>query len=357
MKQVQTEDEKQDTKLKTARRIRYMLTALLAGLTVFNAVDKYTDTYSYKKLVISKGKSIFYNKPITKDEIINCIKTSNLTEEEKNYLENTEFFDFYEKLAKKYNYDCDLVYDSLEGLTIEEMPEKDKEERQKTLGFVKPTEPKIIYIRDYNKQDIRLVLKVLAHEYIHKFSDPLNINSCFLGEALTEILRTEFYGGGRAIGYQVEVIITKMLMETIGAEPVAALGLFNEEGPLREELGKYLNKEETDLLIEGLMSEELFKNDGPMNNKRMLDRISDLFERKYGYDVALDQIMMLISHSETKVVLNRNYFKESSESSYDVLEPLEDAQQMIVGDEFGYLKLPGNDEAHTLGRFNNEKAN
>ena len=273
----------------------YFIYVLMLSLTpIFANIDTISRTPFMQKYVMTKGKSVFVNRYIKKEEIIKAIRNSNLKEEEKEYLINSNFIDDFTKYVKDKRYDCDIVINNMNNLHVREMSEEYSEQHPGAIGCVNVREPGIINIKNYNSLTPEEIYESLPHEFIHLLQYGILDSGTFICEASAELLAREYYRQPKTLYYEEEVKVLKMIAETIGKDALEDLIYRGKIEVLEKEISQYLEKEETEELIRRMTSPEERKDNEVGNAFKIRALVAKLFENKYGYNMYEDEVMLSI---------------------------------------------------------------
>lgn len=254
------------------------------------------------------------NNYITVDEMINLINNStNLNEEEKEYLINENFF---EDIVEYINYgiNSQIIAYKLVDMDIVDFTEEEKEWKTDSNGFY--DEGNLLHVKNYNglTKDNH---DTVSHEFIHMF-DNIYYNYPYVHEASDSLFNYEYYTK-ESKSYSEQQIRLKVLMEIIGPEIIWKYYFgVNSDEILENSIKNYLNEEESKELLE-LFKTKKSKNDNidiEEVHKRVDELLGIMYYNKHNDYIYNDEIITAIYNN---LVISRNYFNITNQiipSSY-----------------------------------------
>ena len=246
--------------------------------------------------------------PITTNELVNAIKTSqHLTDEEKGILCNEDYFNFlleYSDSNRNYN-----LRQNLNSINVEYF---DSSSQSNADGYTDPLHPNTIYILNKHTDDNELVYAILIHEFIH-LTQNNNLYS-YIKESSDEIIKDEFYKKD-IIAYSECVKRTKILMEIIGPEPVIECNFSSSSESFTNAVKEYLPEDEANDLLYLLRTPASTINDPNFDSESLnaqIDKyLAKMYKNKTGNDIKDD---ILIRSIYNNIAKNRVYFNQSLEN-------------------------------------------
>ena len=246
--------------------------------------------------------------PITTNELVNAIKTSqHLTDEEKGILCNEDYFNFlleYSDSNRNYN-----LRQNLNSINIEYF---DSSSQSNADGYTDPLHPNTIYILNKHTDNNELVYAILIHEFVH-LTQNNNLYS-YIKESSDEIIKDEFYKKD-IIAYSECVKRTKILMEIIGPEPVIECNFSSSSESFTDAIKEYLPEDEANDLLYLLRTPASTINDPNFDleslNAQIDKYLAKMYKNKTGNDIKDD---ILIRSIYNNVAKNRVYFNQSLEN-------------------------------------------
>ncbi|MBR1376863.1 MAG: hypothetical protein IJ565_03515 [Bacilli bacterium] len=275
----------------------------LFSLVVALIVSKYNGfPWEVSKKIINK---IEYEDIDVDDLKEKIYSSSKLTDEEKEYLYNEEFFEDILEEVNSSNYMKYSYHNKFDNITIKSFSNDEIFSRQNTLGYYNLLLPNKLYILDYDSIDEDNT-DVIAHEFIHLCQDSCEYN--MLKEATAEIVSYEYYPQTKMESYGMEVKSVKKIMEIIGSEPIWNYIFTGDFSMIEERVKPYLTDEEYKEFLDDL-SFDPDNAEQRLNHKKSLDRLCEiLYQNIYGKSIYEDKIINLIMSSDES--LQRYYFNE-----------------------------------------------
>ncbi len=290
---------------KTKRNIKLVIGALVAANTIatFIPVPSARETsqsfYSFDEIVTAD---------ITLEEMKNMIYSSTkLTEEEKEFLYNEALFEDVlpyinqsERMKKLYR----LKFDNLDVKSYGDFIKK----MYHASGLYFSNSSSNLYVAYYEGIGIDED-DTLAHEYMHATQD-VDAYSFFI-EPAAEIAAHEYYGAPIE-DYKEEVKLLKLLMETIGSEPIKQYVYTGDFSLIEERVRPNLSDEEYAEFLECI--KESVHIDNKLRNHRLNAILRSLYLNIYGEPMSHDEIIGEIKSGNRS--LHRYYFNNRNEEYY-----------------------------------------
>ena len=237
----------------------------------------------YKKVTHRPiANAIFNFKDVTLDDVNEKIYSSNLIDDQKDYLYNEQFFNDILPYVNSNQVSKFKLDKKLNNVNINIYGWDWFGKFAEVAGYYYPLTYNTININGKYSSDIQH--DTIPHEFIHLCQDSFEYN--LISEACAEIMAYEYYDTCED-AYYAERYLVKKLMEIIGPDPVKEYCFTGCFESIEEELRKYLtNSEYNEILPLFKMKttttafyneEEENKNKGKLND--MLDMI---YERKNG---------------------------------------------------------------------------
>ena len=251
---------------------------------------------------------------LTVDDIKETIySSSNLTDDEKDYLSNTNYFNDILPYINK-GVLSKIYFDShLENMAISPFSEDPNGlYSDNTEGYYTLFHPRTLFIRDY--ENIGLYNEdVVSHEFVHMCQIPVNRE--IITEASAEIISSEYFENASIDSYYREVAITKILMEIIGSKPIWNYNFTGDFSMIEKEVKPYLNDED----YENFMKIKTYSTDAKTHTEdctKIMASLENLYRAKYDREMLSDPI---IDHIINKKCIRRYYFNKefiNNENSY-----------------------------------------
>lgn len=238
-------------------------------------------------------------KEITADELKKDIYTSSLTDEEKKYLYNSDFFIDVLKTINDSKISTSDLRKKIEKINIQSYEDDDTRE-----GYYTHQTQNTIYISDYTSLNYQKK-DTLAHEFIHLCQS----NNCeynMILEATAEIISKEYYDLTTINSYINEVKNLKVLMEIIGPRIIWNYVLTNDKEPLEKALKKYLDDVDYDIFISCLSINQNDEQDRKIKSTKISNLLDIMYYSKYQKNINDDLVISLIRNYD--ISLRRYYF-------------------------------------------------
>ena len=290
-------------------------------------LKKYTKISALFALIFC---SLIYlvNKPklsINTDDIIKLIEESdNLTDDEKAFLINEEFFNdltYYISTSGLENRTIDVLTDiDIVPYTAEEL--KLRNDR----GYHDKNISNDIHVRNYNEEVTDQVKDTVSHEFIHKFQPHNRYH--YISEAATVITNEEYYNLVDE-SYKKSVKRLKVLMEIIGPLPVWDYVYTGDSGMMEKVFRDNLDENIYMELLQLLKTEPTLLGDESINN-RIDEILKILYFNMYYKDINDNKIINAIYDD---MVISRKYFNVTDEE--DIIASVMPFDEAIINNEIG----------------------
>ena len=290
-------------------------------------VKKYTKLSALFAIVFC---SLIYlvNKPklsIETDDIVKIIEESgNLTDEEKEFLINEEFFNdltYYISTSGLENRTIDMLKDmDIVPYTSEEL--KVRNDR----GYYDQKESNDIHVRNYNEEITDEVKDTVSHEFIHKFQPHNRYH--YISES-TSIITDEEYYNIKTDDYKSCVKRLKVLMEIIGPLPIWDYVYTGDSGMMEKIFKENLNE---DVFVE---FKELLRTEPQSLGDESIDNRIDEILRILYFNMYYDNIdnNKVINAIYDDMVISRKYFNVTDEE--DIIASAIPFDEAIINNETG----------------------
>ncbi len=267
---------------------------------------------------------------LNKEKMINYINKANIKEDCKEVLKNDPFMDYYFERYEENDVDPFIPNFALENLEILGY-DKNHVNYEISEGFAESMKPGIIYLKDYNNQNLTYTEKqTLAHEFMHTLQNyKVRENRSFICETTAELISKEFFFCGIVESYKSDVKYLRKILELVSKEAIFDLTFFGNEQRLYEELKDYISADMYEEFHNLLLGKWDFEDKYSPEKKRLNYIISVIFENKYGYPMREDKIMRLIELSDESVDLVRYYFNNKEEDHQESIYILQELPKNI----------------------------
>lgn len=313
--------------LKTKKNLKLFVGALVAANTIATFVPS-VGGIGYEPAHNAYALETTVSSDITLDEIRNMIYSSTkLTDEEKAYLYNEALFKDvlpYINQSERMKFIYRSKFDDIDiknGILITGLFSANG------LYFGNPSHN--LYVQGYSNigdgtED------VVAHEYMHATQDMDVYN--FFFEPTAEMLSNEYYGS-EADTYLAEIKTIKILMETIGAEPIKQYIYTGDFSMIEERVKPNLDEEEYAEFLE-CVKEDILKSDHRgLTRHRLRGILETLHYNIYGVHLKDDEVISRILDDDETLV--RPYFNERLGDSYYIT--VSKNSKGSTGNEYCYL--------------------
>ncbi len=263
-----------------------------------------------EKTPIKIGYYEQYNEEtITLDTIREMIYSSNnLTEEEKAYLYNEDFFTDILPFINSNNYLKAKFKQNLHDLNIVSFG-YEVEHADELNGFYNSDNPNTLHIKNY--EDFNSIkMDTLSHEFVHLCQDTFGYN--LIIEACAEIISNEYYENTTINAYNEQVKLVKTLMEIIGSKPIWVYNFTGDFSLIEKSVKPYLSNEEYEEFLSCLTFEYFENNEESFNRLREL--LSILYKNINNQNIEDNQTISLINSGY--FTLHKNYFNSRDTDAY-----------------------------------------
>lgn len=268
---------------------------------IFNTI-----TYSYNQIENTVKRNI------SADDIKSLIfSSSNLNEEEKNYIWNPSLVNLVLPYYQGTNFEVvtlvrhtDIGIKSFDGL------EEGTEDWNGYYSF-----DNWINVKDYIREDIKNRLGTIGHEYIHLLQ--VSTTPSFIVESSAELMSREFFlktsSSNGTYSYHDACIYLKILMEIVGPQVILDSNFCTDSVALQEAVRNYFSNEEYNeffhiMNLSPHYDKEELKQGG---YQKLYDLLSVLYNRKFGKDIKDDSTITCILNGGE---YNRVYFNDELRS-------------------------------------------
>ena len=259
--------------------------------------------------LIKKDSSSSLNDYSTSDFEKNLLASNALSDEEKEYLNNSTFFEDLLPFATTNNTIRDMYEAHFKDLIIVPFGKNNKL-YNKANGYYSTTYPNHIFIKDY--EGINSINKdYIAHEFVHLCQNTSGFD--LIIEASAEIISSEYFDYASQPQYTDQVKILKKLMEIIGAYPIWYYNFTGDFSLIDKIIRPYLTKNEYEDFLRCLII-DYDNNDVNIENIKKLERYLRILYRCIHNDEIENSEVINLIDSGTPLV--RAYFNTRINESY-----------------------------------------
>jgi len=280
--------------LSTKLKLYILSTVLTGGLLVYN---------HYLNCTIDNSTTVSYSIDTNTDDItlddvrIKIYSSPYLTDEEKAYLYNEDYFtdilpyinqtEFKKEFLERIT---DLDIRSIDDPLAQELIKSMDTEISHTTGLYNPKHKNIIFVQDYNN----IKYSTVAHEFVHLCQ--ANYDYSFFTETTANMYADEYFGQyiPNSNAYVDEVYFTKLLMETIGAEPIKQYIFTGNFDILNKRIKDNLTDVEYQQFIYWIKYDLVL--DSEVRNSELLFILSELYSNIYHNDLSNDEIITWLTY-------------------------------------------------------------
>ena len=256
-----------------------------------------------KNYVDSPGAKIEFFREITLEDIKQLIYSSNfLSEEEKKYLYNEDFFSdilpyINENILRRLKYHNHFTDMSIYNYNVNDYGSV-------FLGYYTLENPNTLYIRNYD--EFKNHKDTLAHEFIHLCQELGAYN--LITEACAEIISAEYFEDADVDVYTKQVQLTKILMEIIGPEPIWIYNFTGDFKAIENAVKPHFSSEEYEEFLTCLS----FVSGEDEKNLIKFKRLDELLKILYKniYDEDIDNNEAIYALKDSTAILTRYYFNK-----------------------------------------------
>jgi len=312
-----------------------ILSLFLSGLIVHKTINQHVIVYD-GKLYYSKeyvesnilesiaytfeGREDEYNKPLQIEDIQNYIYSStNLSNEEKDYLYNSELFQLVYPYYSGTYWEV-VVRNRFDGIDIIDFTDEE-DKYLDCVGYY--AHDNLIHVKEYEEGYDLSNSTVVGHELVHMLQVYNGLS--FLDEPSAEIMNHEFFldscSSADLYSYSHACKCLKVLMEIIGPEPILDYNFRVGSTAIQDAVKPYFNKSDYDEFI-SLLKKKSLELDATAYS-RLEELLGILYRNKYGQEISEDEMIGSILNNN---YYSRAYFRESlidSELSYYYVSSLE----------------------------------
>lgn len=279
---------------------------ILLTPSILNTVDKIEYLINKESLIREYSNPEQFSESLTFSE--------NLTKTEKKLFENETLFQ--EIATTKIDYDrVKSLEEKLDDINIKDYTKEEKKAYEsgklKAVGYYNILIPNQISVYDLNDADTKV------HEFIHLLEE--NYEYCYIVEALTEIIKKEFYQeqiSEYKSTYPDEQKRTKVLMEIIGSRILWDMIFTGDTEEFEEKISNLLSKEESEkfLSLISLKPSTLTDEEKLKNHQEIDGLLSVMYQNKYQESIKDDKLISLIYDDDESIFIqenNRRYFNDA----------------------------------------------
>ena len=254
--------------------------------------------------------NFYQQEDVSVSSLRNIIYSSEyLNNKEKGFFSNSEFIGDLVPIINQSNYSKAMIKKRLTNLGVASFKGEGRLER----GYFSPFYANRIFVADYDRKDFFNLIDIIAHEYVHLFSEGLEYS--VISEACAEIISYEYFDTP-LYSYEKEQYLVKKLMETIGSYPILEYVVNGNFELIEQNVKPYLSDEEYAQFLNCLKHSSYYLPKGQEDNLIILDKLIDKIYRYRNNEDPLDNIAIAALDSK---VFSRYYFnwrKANQENSY-----------------------------------------
>ncbi len=277
---------------KNGDKLLNIICSVVLALTINDLIFDISNLIKYSNLPGNLLKDYCPN--ITVSQIVDNINASNnLTEEEKEYLINTDFFNDIIPYINKTHLDFTLKY-RLKDLEIISYSEEIIDGNSVVLGYYSYGNE--IYVYDYSIDKLDEMhyneypfKSTLGHELSHLFM--ANYNYSFLVEGLASIVTDEYFDPMLS-SYPYLKNRVKILIEIIGKEPIMECVYGDDDSLLIDSISKYLDSKEEVKDFLNLLKKVYTSNS--VNYHKIDNYLFKMYYNKYGVPITDSEYMFCL---------------------------------------------------------------
>lgn len=293
--------DKDETKNEKTKR--FLVGGVLATIYLVCSVqvfDMLQDVYHSYRTTPSLAE-IKEMEAVNCSNIINMIKElDTLSDEHKNDILNSGIL---ENVISYYgNFELEtLIKHKLKDLSIQYY---DDTYLDNDLGYVRGyyniLKPNIIYLRNGTNDS------AFDHEFVHLLQSPDFVFE-YIDEPVAELMKHEFFGG-KIEAYIDEISVLKLLICTIGPEPILKCSFAGDSSSLLDILEKNLETSDYEKIVSYL--KELVSTNGFSNNREMQEIIERLYKNMYGTEMrdTLPGYDFIVNHEDYHNIVDNRYY-------------------------------------------------
>ncbi len=302
--------------------------ALLITLSMLTSPIKAdAQSIEYSSINVKTIQELIYSSPF-------------LTQDEKNYLFNQDFFDDYIEYFNFNSYFRKLNQERFKNIKIKDY-DFHNQNYNISGGYYDPASSNVINIKNYTS--LKEFKDVLSHEFIHLCQNDFHPYR-LIDEAMAEILSFEYFEDTSINNYQNEIYLIRKLMEIIGPLPLLRYNFLNDFHEIEKEVKKYLSEKEYN---EFLCCLKVYDNefDNKYHQNRLNELLNQMYKVKYEEDIINDEVILhLREHDIVRYYFNPR--KINQENSY-YLEKKFQKMKLNEALQKGYLEVSLNKEKST----------
>ena len=279
--------------------------------------------------------------------IINDISTS--------YLYDQIYMSDIHSVYKKYLYNEELLTDILPFINESKYMQhlyvkkfnnlnisyyESDESNKNTGGYYDITYLNVINVNEEHDKLNLSMDDVIAHEFIHVLQHP-GLEYSVLSEATAEIYSNEYFKNAPIKSYNIEVGMTKKLMELIGPEPIQKYIFLGDFFDIEYAIKPYLTVEEYSLFLNCLKHDYNDYNVNKVNSYNFDNLLAKVYKNKYNMDIKNDNIYDLIDNNSSLVryYFNQRYMNSEYSYYYDINNSSKEEYSYEEAYNNGYIKF------------------
>ena len=311
--------------------------ALLITLSMLNTPIKVNaESNDYSQININTVQQLIFSSPF-------------LTNDEKEYLYNQDFFEDFSEYFNYNSYFIKLNQERFKNIKINSY-DFNNHNYNISRGYYDPSSSNVINIKNYT--NLNEFKDILSHEFIHLCQNDFHPYR-LIDEAMAEILSYEYFERSEINNYKNEVYLVRKLMEIIGPNPLLRYNFLNDFYEIEKEVKRYLTEKEYN---EFLYCLKIYDNefDKEYHQKRLNELLNKMYQNKYGNTIINDEVIThLGEHDIVRYYFNQR--KINQENSY-YLEKKKKKMSLNEALQKGYLEVSLNKEKRTtIEEINNLK--
>lgn len=265
-----------------------------------------------------------------------------LTQDEKNYLFNQDFFEDFIEYFNYSSYFIKLNQERFKNIRIISY-DYHNQHYNTSGGYYNPSSSNTINIKNYDNLNENNSKDVLSHEFIHLCQNDFHPYR-LIDEAMAEILSYEYFDDTYNNSYQNEIYLVRKLMEIIGPKPLLKYNFLNDFCDIEKEVKKYLTEKEYNEFLFCLKSYDN-EFDKKYHQDRLNDFLNKMYYAKYEEPIISDKVIPhLREHDMARYYFNQRKINE--ENSY-YCERIFQKMRLNEALQNGYLEVSLNKEKKT----------
>ena len=264
------------------------------------------------------------------------INSSNLSNAEKDYLNNERFFEDILPFINKSLLNRSYLDSRISNMEIKSFGNYNYWYNIANGYYDKLDNPSSLFVKDYEYMNM-YNQDTIAHEFVHLCQ--MVPKREIINEACAEIISSEYYDNCSLNSYTNQVKLVQILMEIIGPESVWEYNFTGDFSGIEAKVRPYLDEKNyrNFLKIRDYNSKTINKDCSDI-----LGALEKLYENKYGNKMSQDKIIAIINNGyiKSRYYFNSDYIKQ--EKSYYYIKELQVTptyEAYKKGDIRFYMKL------------------